>query len=500
METILQKSAQVPIAQKYLAYGTAGFRTTAQLLPQACFRVGLLALLRSNEMNKITGVMITASHNQILDNGIKMIDHNGEMVPIAWEQTIETFVNAQDFAEALREKFSSELSGNVFIGCDNRPSSPELLGYLKLAIEAAGGTAHDYGEVTTPQLHWLVRRSNLGNSYLSSSSYFEYLNKASLLYTCLPQTQHYESDLLIDAAGGVGANTLRHLSIPGLNTQVVNTEPAHLNDECGAEHAHKIKRCPRNVPTGLKCASLDGDADRVVYYRSADSFNVLGGERLTVLLCLALKKLLDDEGADGKITVVTTGYSNSASLEYLSRRGIDIVLVATGVKYLHEAAKKAEISVYFEANGHGTVLASEEKLKYLKEIHAVKSIAFLSVANEAVGDAVADLLMAEISLKLLDFSLDNWEQLYEDYPTTIIGTRSPIKDLIKTSENELEVLFPSELAEKIREISDQYSQDRVRILVRPSGTEPIVRVFVEASNIEICIRVADELKEFLIKE
>ncbi|CAG9320240.1 PGM3 [Blepharisma stoltei] len=497
MEAILQKSLQIPSAQVYLPYGTAGFRTVAHNLPQACFRVGLLALLRSHELKKITGVMITASHNHIADNGIKMIDHNGEMVPIAWERAIEAFVNAQDFAEVLREKFSNPIQGDVFIGCDNRPSSPELLSCLQQAIEVAGGTAHNYGELTTPQLHWLVRRSNF-SSKLPASAYIDYLNQASRLYTSLPQTYNYENDLIIDASGGVGANTLRLLNITGLNFQIVNTEPSLLNEGCGAEHAHKIRTCPRNVPVGLKCASLDGDADRLVYYKSAENLNVLGGERLTVLMCLALKKLLDEENVEGKVTVVTTGYSNSASLEYLEQRGIEIVLVATGVKYLHEAAKKAEISVYFEANGHGTIIASENKLASLKELNAEKLLAFLSLANEAVGDAVADLLLSEISMKILDFSLKQWEELYHDYPTTIIGVRSPIKEQIKTSENELEVVEPANLVNKIQEITHRLADQKVRVLLRPSGTEPIVRIFVEALSLDTCKAVANELREFII--
>jgi phosphoacetylglucosamine mutase len=69
-----------------LAYGTAGFREDASLLSAASHRVGMLAVLRSKREGKITGVMVTASHNPAADNGLKMIDSRGEMLLESWEK------------------------------------------------------------------------------------------------------------------------------------------------------------------------------------------------------------------------------------------------------------------------------------------------------------------------------------------------------------------------------------------------------------------------------
>jgi hypothetical protein len=61
-------------------YGTAGFRNKAGVLKFCVFSVGVLSCLRAMKNKKITGVMITASHNQYFDNGCKIIDSNGEML------------------------------------------------------------------------------------------------------------------------------------------------------------------------------------------------------------------------------------------------------------------------------------------------------------------------------------------------------------------------------------------------------------------------------------
>lgn len=69
-----------------LAYGTAGFRTHASHLDAALFRVGLLAALRALQTGQASGVMITASHNGIEDNGVKIVDADGGMLARSWEQ------------------------------------------------------------------------------------------------------------------------------------------------------------------------------------------------------------------------------------------------------------------------------------------------------------------------------------------------------------------------------------------------------------------------------
>jgi phosphomannomutase len=64
--------------------------------------------------------------------------------------------------------------------------------------------------------------------------------------------------------------------------------------------------------------------------------------------------------------VVQTAYANGASSAYLRNRGVDVEVALTGVKHLHEAAKAFDVGVYYEANGHGSVVFSRRLLDLLE--------------------------------------------------------------------------------------------------------------------------------------
>ncbi|KAL3648632.1 hypothetical protein CASFOL_005035 [Castilleja foliolosa] len=66
------------------SYGTSGFRADASLLESTVFRVGILAAIRSIQTRSVIGLMITASHNMVSDNGIKVADPSGEMLTQQW--------------------------------------------------------------------------------------------------------------------------------------------------------------------------------------------------------------------------------------------------------------------------------------------------------------------------------------------------------------------------------------------------------------------------------
>lgn len=67
-----------------LSYGTSGFRADASILESTVYRVGILAALRSLKTQAVIGLMITASHNQVSDNGVKIADPTGEMLTQDW--------------------------------------------------------------------------------------------------------------------------------------------------------------------------------------------------------------------------------------------------------------------------------------------------------------------------------------------------------------------------------------------------------------------------------
>ena len=138
-----------PNPRVHLAYGTAGFRAKAELLDSTFFRMGALAVLRSRSRQGMTiGLMVTASHNPVQDNGIKLIDADGGMLDQAWEVHATALANAPD-GEAERAFESLALSVGVSAASDGGGRSRRarhasaLAGLSALALEGrrVGGVA-----------------------------------------------------------------------------------------------------------------------------------------------------------------------------------------------------------------------------------------------------------------------------------------------------------------------------------------------------------------------
>lgn len=179
------------------SYGTAGFRTVADVLDAPMARVGLLAALlsASHPDSPVVGVMITASHNANKDNGVKIMDHHGEMIAIQWEQFASKLANVDEmevwnvidqFAKAelgLGENWVADhLVGKskVFIGYDTRTSSIRLKNIVSEAVRSIGARVYDHGLVTTPQLHWIVREFNKNPDVFEKLSEEEFDGKKHL--------------------------------------------------------------------------------------------------------------------------------------------------------------------------------------------------------------------------------------------------------------------------------------------------------------------------------
>lgn len=174
---ISEVEADLPIPEKPLKYGTAGFRGRADTLERCAFRVGIFVAFRA-KITGVCGVMITASHNGPEDNGVKIVEKDGSMLDPNWEEWAEFIVNSEDIkntllnlneltikglpfgfdvfelnplpkkevgAETLEEMKERE-KGNVvpqpdvwpkvFVGMDTRESSPKLMELLLRGIDA----------------------------------------------------------------------------------------------------------------------------------------------------------------------------------------------------------------------------------------------------------------------------------------------------------------------------------------------------------------------------
>ena len=84
-------------SRRRLSYGTAGFRREGSTLIGVAFRCGMLAAVRSIALQgRATGLVVTASHNPVEDNGVKLVDGDGGMLHMSWEKHAEAIVSAQN--------------------------------------------------------------------------------------------------------------------------------------------------------------------------------------------------------------------------------------------------------------------------------------------------------------------------------------------------------------------------------------------------------------------
>ncbi len=464
----------------------------------------------------------------------------------------------------------------VVLGRDTRPSSPHLKALCELGAVSCGAAVEDVGVVTTPQLHHCVRLRNspapLRASYGGLEGYLRMLREGFVgVLGGLPPRVAERGPLVVDCAHGVGALAAAQLAaaFEGLvdlrlrNTGATPQEAALLNEGVGAEHCQKGRLPPAGfaAPTdaGLRAASLDGDADRLVYhsFTASGRWRLLDGDKIACLCAAFLADLLKDAGlaftgqpthaahgqegaavggaggaaagaAGGEagseggaslapaealeallsapisVGIVQTAYANGASSAYVRGvLGLPVLLAKTGVKFVHAAAAAFDIGVYFEANGHGTVLFHPSFAGRLQAAVTGLPQAALEAGlgkgpaaaaalhrlfwctrliNQAVGDALSDALFVEAVLCVKGWGVDEWDAVYTDLPSR--QAKLPVKDrsAVVTVEDESRLVAPAALQAAIDALVAARTSGRA--FVRPSGTEDVVRVYAEADTQE----------------
>jgi len=492
-------------------YGTAGFRTLGSTLDSVLFRVGIIAGLRSKKLDGQTvGVMVTASHNPEQDNGVKVVDSRGEMLEASWEAHATTLSNApttDDFIEALdtlvrTTKIDVSKPARVVYARDTRPSGPDLVSALEDGLSAIGAEGRNAGVTTTPILHYLVKAINTKGTPESYGEDSEegYFKKLGTAFQSLVSGRQPLDALLVDCANGVGAlaafTLTDHLSgsLPLVLENTAISTPGALNHACGADYVKTMQKLPPSLVDRLKpgqrACSLDGDADRLIYYYLDErgTFRLLDGDKIAALVAAFIVDLMKSAGLENevKVGVVQTAYANGASTKYLSGR-LPVKCVATGVKHLHHAAEHFNVGVYFEANGHGTVLFSpstQSKLTQYQPSTPAQSTALdhlrnlTQLINQTVGDALSDMLLVEAVLAHRSYTGVEWDSLYVDLPNRLVKVVVADRNAFRTENAERRLVSPPGLQSKIDELVRRY--DGGRSFVRPSGTEDVVRVYAEA--------------------
>ena len=351
------------------------------------------------------GIMISASHNPYYDNGIKLINGNGEKME---EETI-----------ALVEAY---LDGNLEVFGQKYEEIP-------FAHTSEIGRTVDY-----------VSGRNRYIGYLISLGIYSFKGvKVGL-----------------DCANGSAWNVAKSVfDALGAKTYVINAEPngTNINNNAGSTHIEGLQKFV--VEKGLDVGfAYDGDADRCLCVD--EKGHLVDGDAILYIY----GKYMKERGKLENNTVVTTVMSNFGLYKAFDEAGIGYAKTAVGDKYVYEYMMKNNCILGGEQSGH---------------------IIFSKYAS--TGDGILT------SLKMMQAMLGKkkkMSELMEDltiYPQVLENVRVTDK---KAAQDDADVQAA------VQAVTDALG-DTGRILVRESGTEPVLRVMVEAETEEICRQYVDQV-------
>ena len=358
------------------------------------------------------GIMISASHNPYYDNGIKLINSNGEKMD---EDTI-----------SLVEAY---LDGNLNV------------------------FGEDYAEI--PYAH----RDRIGCTvdYVSGRNrYVGYLISLGVY-------SFKGMKVGLDCANGSSWNIAKAVfDALGAKTYVINADPngTNINTDAGSTHIEGLQKFV--VEKGLDVGfAYDGDADRCLCVD--EKGNVVDGDAILYIYGRYMKereKLITN-------TVVTTVMSNFGLYKAFDELGIGYAKTAVGDKYVYEYMQKNGCRLGGEQSGH---------------------IIFSKYAS--TGDGILT------SLKMMEVMMakkKKMSQLTEDlhiYPQVLVNVKVKDKAVAQADKD---------VQEAVQKVADALGNTG-RILVRESGTEPLIRVMVEAETEEICKNYVDDVVSIINKK
>ena len=261
--------------------------------------------------------------------------------------------------------------------------------------------------------------------------------------------------ILIDAANGSASSVIKELfDKENANYRIINNQPdgLNINKDCGATVPENLQK---NIEKGEIGASFDGDADRLIMVD--ENGDIVNGD----LILTILSKYLSEVNQLTNNIVVSTVMSNYGFKQAIEKFNFDLIETPVGDKYVAEAMKKYDAALGGEQSGH--IIISDQL---------------------PVGDGLVTLIyvlkaMQHFGVALSDFKKEN---LYE-YPQKL--TNLELEN--KLNDEELEYINQIALDMSIKKDLDG------RYLIRNSGTEPLLRVLVEAKSNEAMEEFSNEL-------
>ncbi len=344
------------------------------------------------------GVMISASHNPYYDNGIKILNGNGQKLEAEVEEKIEQYIDSTE---------------------DNLP----------FATKDSIGKVTDYS---------LGRHRYIG--YLMS----------------LVTRSFKDVKVGLDCANGSASSVAKGVfDTLGARTYVIHNQPdgTNINLNCGSTHIEVLQQFVKENHLDIGFA-YDGDADRCLAID--DEGEIIDGD-LILYIC---GRYLKEKGELPNNTIVTTIMSNLGLYKALDEQGILYEKTAVGDKYVYENMVQ---------NGHG--LGGEQSGHIIFRKYA------------ATGDGVlTSLMLMEVMLEK-KMKLSELRKDITIYPQLLKNVRVADKPAARQDKD---------VVEAVKKVEEALGEDG-RILLRESGTEPVIRVMVEATSDELCEKYVNEV-------
>jgi phosphoglucosamine mutase len=392
---------------------------------------GVALLVR--EMKAAGGAVISASHNPPEYNGIKLFDKAGFKLPDSVEDSIEAFIVAGGLeGQVARSKAEASDSDKV-----------AETGYF------SGVQSSVASEVTMPS------GGALGVALPLDGAEEIYINH--VVESIQAQGVSFEGlHVALDAGHGASAYTspeaLRRL---GARVTVINEDynGSDINVQCGSTHLEPLRMLMAESGADIGVAH-DGDADRVMLMTPAGV--VVDGDMVEAVCALDMQK----RGVLAGNTVVSTVMCNFGFVRAMREAGINVVQTKVGDRYVLEAMRADGYVIGGEQSGHMILLE-----------------------HNSTGDGLMTACQFIAAVVRSGKPIDEAIKVMEKMPQTLINVRVNDKHAVGNSEEVQAVVLAAEEA----------LGEEGRVLLRPSGTEPVVRVMVEAVDDAVAQQLAENI-------
>ena len=266
----------------------------------------------------------------------------------------------------------------------------------------------------------------------------------------------------IDTANGATYKSAELIfNLLGINHEIINNNPngININENCGSTHLESLKQYVIKNKMSLGIA-YDGDGDRCLAID--ENGEEIDGDKILAIL----SKYLKEKGKLSKDTIVATVMSNLGLNKYAEKNGLNLIQTKVGDRYVLEEMLKSGYNLGGEQSGHVILLD-----------------------YNPTGDGILTSLMLIQAILESGKKASELGNIVQKYPQVLINAKVDSNKKYDYEKN-------SEIKTAIEKLEKEFSGNG-RVLIRPSGTEPLVRVMIEGKDIKIIEEKAKNLAKLI---